>query len=310
MNRFLIKFAYFFIVLLAVAFLLDYISTSGLVSLNDDDFHDLNILMNKNIEEDIIIIGSSRAWNHFDPEIIDSMTNRRSRVIGLSGAKSVMQSALINAFLDREDISGKTLVHVVGSLEVGAREDGIFKKYKFIPYLSNEQIYQSLKQVDKSLYLEKYIPLAKFQGFYDYFFKGILSHFVELDNYNKYKGFIAFNEEWDGQLPESSYSITQDDINLSITLLKEEISLAQSKKIDLVIVYTPEHVLTNRVILNKEEYLNALRKTIAEYSNVKFYDYSTWENNHKRELFHNASHLNRKGASFFTRDFAADLVKE
>jgi hypothetical protein len=136
MKSFLLKSVLLFVIVVLIFKVLDMIAVSGLSKLRDDDYKDLSLLYNNEIDDDMLILGSSRAWNHFDIKSIEKTTGIKSRVIGLSGADFNIQRALWEQVLNsKNDI--KYIVHVVGALEFSKREDGVFKKYKFFPYLDN-----------------------------------------------------------------------------------------------------------------------------------------------------------------------------
>lgn len=310
MKSFLLKSVIFFACVAFIFKLLDVIAVSGLSKLEDDDYKDLLLLNDNKIEDDMLILGSSRAWNHFDIKEIEKVTNIKSRVIGLSGADFNMQRALWEQALNSEN-SIKYIVHVVGALEFSKRKDGIFKKYKFFPFLENDFFYSNLSRLQGDLWKDKYLPLYKFHGSYKYFMKGVISNFRThtSNSYKKYKGFRAFESSWNGEIKIDSRVISNEDRMNAISFIREEAHLAIDKNKVLIIVYAPEHVKTNDIIKGKNEVIKSIEELAANFESVYFLDYHDWYGNTDLKLFHNATHLNAKGAKLFSETFSKDVLK-
>jgi hypothetical protein len=161
------------------------------------------------------------------------------------------------------------------------------------------------------LWKDRYLPLYKFHGNHKYFFKGLMSNFEisSLNDYNKYKGFRAFNTVWDGSISISSREISDFDRLKAISFMREEAKLALNKKKLLVVAYAPEYFKTNTLVKGKKEVLKDIEKLASEFQNVYFLDYNDWYGNIDVELFHNATHLNAKGATLFSETFSEDILE-
>ena len=94
----------------------------------------------------------------------------------------------------------------------------------------------------------------------------------------------------------------------SILLLEKFILECKDLNIDLVFVYTPEYIDGQRFVKNRKEVLNIFKEFSITY-NLKFLDYSHDSICLNKNLFYNASHLNKKGADVFSKKFASDLKK-
>lgn len=310
MKLFLYKSIVFLALVIALFKLLDELALSGLSKLKDDDYKDLALLYNNQIEEDMLILGSSRAWNHFNVKEIENTTNIKSRVVGLSGADYNMQRALWEHVLNSENKS-KYIVHVVGALEFSKRKDGVFKKYKFFPFLENTFVSSNLSRLQEDLWKDKYIPLYKFHGSYKYFLKGLISKVKtnSTNTYNKYKGFRGFEDVWDGNINVDSKVISEYDIAMATSFIREEAQLSEDKGKILIIVYAPEYKQTNAIFIGKDVILENLKRIAEDFENVHFLNYNNWYGNSNIELFHNATHLNSQGAKVFSQTFSKDFLE-
>ncbi len=309
MKRFIIHTALFVTVLSVVFLVLDMLALRGLSTLNDDDYKDLNLLYDQKLDEKLLVLGSSRAWNHFDVKEIESLTNLKTRVVGLSGADYIMQRALWEPAISSQD-NVECIVHVIGALEFSKRNDGIFKKYKFFPYLKNEAVFSNLKPLDENLWKDRYVPLYKFHGYYKYALKGWMSNVSHSeDDYTKYKGFRAFESVWDGNIAIESKTISEADINNATTYIEEEAEMAKEFGKVLCVVYAPEHDSANDIIEGKEKILTNMEVIASKYNHVYFLDYTNWYGNSKIDWFHNATHLNAEGSKVFSQTFVGDILK-
>jgi hypothetical protein len=88
--------------------------------------------------------------------------------------------------------------------------------------------------------------------------------------------------------------------------LKEIIALARFNNIKMILVYTPEYYENYALILNRKEIFDEYRKIAKDY-HVEFWDYSDTPLTHSTEYFYNSQHLNYKGATEFSKMFAAKL---
>lgn len=309
MKRFLYKILFLLLAVSSVFWILDKLAVNGLSKLQDDDYKDLGLLYNSEIDDELLIIGSSRAWNHFDIQEIEEISEIKSRVIGLSGADYNMQRALWEQALNSQK-NIKYIVHVVGALEFSSRKDGVFSKYKFFPHLKNKYVSLNLSRIQKDLWKDQYVPLYKFHGSYKYLLKGLTSNFKQNtpSSYDKFKGFRGFEGDWDGKININTRVISDDDRNKALSFIREEAKLAKAKQIKLFIVYAPEYFGANDVIKGKDKVLRDLNIVAKEFDNLHFLNYADWEENSKMKIFHNATHLNTKGAKLFSNKFAKDFL--
>ncbi len=295
---------------IVIFYALDQMALNGLNKLRDDDYKDLHLLFNNEIDDEVLIVGSSRAWNHFDVSEIQKITGISTRVVGLSGADFNMQRVLWEQALNNVSDT-EYIVHVVGSLEFSKRTDGVFRKYKFYPFLNNQYVQSNLSKIQPDLWKDQYLPMYKFHGYYNYFLKGLKLNFVNpsYDEYYKYKGFTGFKNIWNGTITVESKVISDDDINKGMNFIEYEAKLAAEKEKQLILVYTPEHKVTDSLINGKNKIIERLNDLALNHSNMHFLDYSKWYGNDDISLFSNATHLNVKGAKLFSQTFAKDFLE-
>ena len=85
MKRFITKILVFFICLYIGAWGLDYCICKGLLKMNDSRYQDYAAMLNGDMDNQILIMGSSRSRHHYNPAIIDSLCHTKSFNIGIGG---------------------------------------------------------------------------------------------------------------------------------------------------------------------------------------------------------------------------------
>ena len=88
---FLRKILIFSIPILFIILILDFIITLGLKKSESDDFREWNDLYQSKINADLIINGSSRAWVHISPQILDTSFSIDSYNLGIDGHNFYLQ---------------------------------------------------------------------------------------------------------------------------------------------------------------------------------------------------------------------------
>jgi hypothetical protein len=93
----------------------------------------------------------------------------------------------------------------------------------------------------------------------------------------------------------------------SIHLFEQFIQECRELEIELLMVYTPEHVLGQEYIANREEIFEIFNR-LSQENKIPFFDYSNHEICKDTSYFYNASHLNLEGTEIFNAQLADDLI--
>ena len=200
----------------------------------------------------------------------------------------------------------KTIVLSVDVFTLVKRKD-LYLYEQFLPYmLWDKEIIEYTKSYQGYTEQEYYLPLVRYNR------KLSLIH----TSYQKRnsspirkRGFRGNTKKWNSALEkkrakEKDFTLQVDAA--SINLLERFITECKNKNIDVIFVYTPEHISGQNFVKNRSEILNTL-KNMAVAKEVLFLDYSNDTLNFKKKYFYNASHLNSLGATLFSRQLGADL---
>ena len=156
-----------------------------------------NLEQTSNVNADLVFIGSSRCWAHFDPHFFDSTFKIKSVNIGMDG-HSQISSAIVRLkyYLSRNKTPRFAILNFDPFVYAGSEKDNndfghkdSYARYAFLPDNKDLLIVNYFKF---NLY-EKYIPL------YAIFKYRILGSCLIIENKNNYSenGYERHDEKWD-----------------------------------------------------------------------------------------------------------------
>ena len=301
-----------FVGMLVIAcYLLNGMVSKGLRMLTSDEFGAWNEEMQGRVNADVIISGSSRAANHFDPREIARVTGLTAFNIGRNGTQTDVQLGVLRAYLEHNRKPRIIIQNLDAFTFVTTRE--LYDPALYIPYIDDHEIYQTMRKVDVELTQGRYIPL------YDYAVEDMnftwwlgLKGLVGINPKNTiYLGFKPRDRAWSDEFdrfragnPKGVTFPVQPD---GVRVLEDMITLCHENGIQLVLVYSPEYDGMQRMTKNREEIFAEFRELSKRY-NVPFWDYSQWKYVDDTSMFYNSQHMNSRGAEMFSIDIARQLA--
>ena len=264
-----------------------------------------NDIYNKNIDADIAIYGSSRAWVHINPTILEDSLNIKAYNFGIDGHNFWLQYLRNKEYL-KYNKHPKIIIVAVDVFSLVKRED-LYESRQFLPYmLWNNDIKKFTSSYNGFSFEDYYFPLLRYYG-------SLREVNFNSNNTNKelyrYKGYKGIDKEWNTDLAIAKLKMNQYTIDIdssSIKLFEQFLLECKSDKITVLLVYTPEHIDGQRFVKNRNEIINIFNDFSNKY-NLLFLDYSNDEICKKKDYFYNASHLNKKGSELFTSKLSYDI---
>lgn len=312
MKRFLLKVGILVILLISLFYTLEQLITQGLKKSTSSIFIDWNRIYQGSIQADLIINGSSKAFVHISPKILDSILQLSSYNLGIDGHDFYMQHCKYSTY-EHYNKKPKLILQVISHSTLNKRED-LFEIEQFLPYLDDSIMQQTTKDYIGLNNFDYWLPFVRYFGHRNIIKEGLLSYFnfpIDQGRY-KYKGYAPNDFKWDNSFERfvkyfpKGKTIELSDV--SIQKFRQFIEQQKNKNIPVVLVYPPTYYPSQQYINNRAEIM-ALYQTIAEEYQLLLLDYSQLPLTKEKTFFYNSQHLNQQGSEIFSQQLAKDLQK-
>jgi len=312
MKKLLYKIIVLIIPFICIAFISQPFIDNALKQTNGSyNYKEWNDIFESNIHADLIIQGSSRAWVHFSPRILDSALAINTYNLGIDGYGFHMQYYRFLLYMKYN----KKPPYIIQSLDYSTLDTmaGLYMYKQFIPYLDEELVRKAVIHYDGLDAKDFYVPLYKYIHNIDLFCCAIKS--LRGDSFpsnGKYKGFQAQDRTWDTsflQFKKShpyGYATAVD--TMTLRLFDDFVTYCVHNNIQLIFVNTPAYFEVNRMLTNR----NAIDSIYLSYSKkyrIPYLDYSHNSICFDTSNFYNSHHLNAKGVITFNAILLKDLKK-
>lgn len=310
MKKFIRKLFYLMVPLLMLSYPLDIIFSSILKESHSfqGEYEVWNDIYNSKIDCDLAIYGSSRAWVQIDPKIIEDVLDKEVYNFGIDGHNFRLQYLRHLEYLKFNKKPNHILLNVdVFTLE---KRDDLYLQEQFLPYmLWNKNIHSYTSNYKGFSTSDYYIPFLRYMG-RNSIFKEVTSKIFKSDTIQfRNKGYKGFDKKWDESIDSLLSSEKKYNINFhkeTISLFEQFINECLKDNINVTLVYAPEYTDGQYYVANREEAMTHFKEISQKYK-LTFLDYSQDDLSFRKNLFYNASHLNREGSQLFTRKLAQDF---
>lgn len=302
----------FFVFLVAIAYGIQLGVSAGLRKITTSKFGAINAWTSGNVNSEVIINGSSRALVHYDPRIIAKATGLTAYNLGMNGIQIDVQAGILDAYLAKNR-APSVILQNLESFSLEATKPGeIYDPGVYLPYLSNNALYQALHEIDPQVWKWRRIPLYGY-AVPDMRFTwalGVMRWFGVQGPQDYFDGFNPRYEQW-GQDFENFRKSVPNGVSYRIEAkglvsLERCLQLAQEKGSVMILIFAPEYVEMQRLEKNRGEIFRHFRELAGKYG-TEFWDYSDFPLCSNRDFFYNSQHLNAKGAEIFSEDVARRL---
>ena len=321
MRKFIFKLSIFILAFILLAVTADIVISKKLKSSKAMPCENevWNDIYNSKINADIAILGSSRAWVHFNSTLIEDSLNVNCYNLGEDGSNFVLQYLRYKEYLSYNP-SPKLVILAMDYNTFSDRSNG-YPTLRYYPYmLWNFRVYNIVKPYDNTINRNEYFfPLLRYVK---------SKHTVESLLQSKKKPYSkTFNKIFElnenGKLRDKDYrgmdlpwnNDGYRKVNIKITpspsiirLFEGFIKELKQKSIKLLVVYPPEYIEGQKSVSNRAEIISSYRSITAKHK-VPFIDYSKTQLSQRKELFYNILHLNKTGSKLFTQQIIIDVRK-
>lgn len=253
----------------------------------------------KNTEADVLIFGSSRAYNHYRPDVFEERMQQSCYNSGSPGQFILYNYATLKAVLKRYSPKIIILEFSPGSLLTEKEGENTYDRLSFLlPYYEHHEEMRPV--IDLKGPLEKYKVFSSIYPFNSAIVYTIAGYFnpAPFQKLNETdRGYQASYEVWKkpSQLIRADRNPPPID-STKLALYKSFIDDCCAAGSKLYIVCSP------RLNIFEEELSLTLSKEIAKERGIKFFDFTndTFFVKHPELFAYDPKHLNHNGAGIFS----------
>lgn len=303
MKRFIVSLVYFLLGWLFVSTIADYSITRYIRTLPTRNVTLWNELLSSNINVNMVYIGSSRAMNSYNTQVIDSILGIKSYNLGMM-AQFHDYNYFMYDILKQYNRKPKYVVWDVFYRTLD--ETGPWCDFQFTPFVNNTELYCKLNDYQSTIsFFDKTIPLYRYYKYSIFDFP--IKWFSKDSCFHN--GFVPNNNKWDDnnlkQLDEEE--IKSSFSEKGIDFMHKAIQNMKSEGTTVILVYSPFHKKGRDKVENFDKMANTFQN-IADKEEIVFLNFLNDSINNDTTYFVGAVHLNGKGADCFSRKVAQSLI--
>lgn len=314
MKKFIRKLLFFLLPIIVLALPLDYTISYFLKNskVYPGELEVMNDIYKGKANCEIAIYGSSRAWVHFNSQLMEDSLKRTVYNFGIDGHNFWIQY-LRHLELIKHNNTPKLIIVSVDMFTLQKRKD-LYQLNQFLPFmLWNKDIKTFTSSYTGFTEADYDIPLIRYMGKTTALNSAVKTAFNYATNSVpkpiRHKGFAAMDKKWNTDFEKARALKNNYEIKLdtnTINLFEKFIKECRQAKTELIFVYPPEYIEGQKFVSNRDKILN-IYKELSEKYNLLFLDYSSDEICSDRSLFYNANHLNKQGSDIFTNKLIREI---
>jgi hypothetical protein len=292
MKSFLLFIGKFLLVLLLSAFVLDFIYTTVFAQSETRNKVE-NVINSKPQNYDVIILGTSRANNHFVSEMFEK-EGLKTFNYGMSGSHLFETSLLLKLMVERGWNIKNVIVETDLNLSNEKRDDGTFGR--FMPFLHQSNTITEHFKNEPDFTELYYVPFYRYIQFdskigFRAWYKTLVN---EPTNTLANKGYYPLGFNSKANMKNNIANL----VPLRNRYFEEIKQICKANHINLIAVTTP--MCSNVKGMEYFKKVKALYPEIKEYEHVVEGD----------DYFSSCGHLNDKGARLYTTKIIEDIFKK
>lgn len=310
MLKFLVKGLGFGLAVLLIAVLLDVMISFGLNKTDCYRYQTFSDIFQGNMRQDILYMGNSRGFSHFNPRIIDSICGVSSYSLGLGGYPINAQIAEYHCYKAHNG-TPKMIVQQVDFVTLSMMHDIRHQhdSERFFPTVYDPTMRKELKKLGYG-FMELYCPTYRYFGYQKVIKDGLLE-FLKVKHYVErpaYKGFSPERGKWDGTNVAAMDSIMGILDDEAITLFEEYLAECKEDGVYVLMVNTPVYAPTTNKVKNMDQ-VNRYFENVAQKLGYMYLNYTkNYDLCNDTLNFCVSVHMNPKATDRFSCDFANDLL--
>ena len=309
MKRFLIDILIFLIMALGIACAGDYMVSHGLRKTTIRPFAVWNDIYNdNNLDNDLVLIGASSCWAHYNPRILDTILHISTYNLGIDGHTWYPFQPLRYYTYVKYAKAPKYVIINIDMVTFGLLSVP-YEREQFFPYFwIDDSLVSQIRECKNITFMDRYCPMWRYVGYRHWIEVGMASCFGKshFDDDGVYKGQRGNIYPWDRASLRTMDSVTIENDDIVVDSLLQFIVQRKSKGQHVILVKTPIYYELQQRFTNKES-MNLLYDSIANVAGVTLIDYWDHPIVNDSTFFCNSTHLNKRGADSISVQLALDL---
>ena len=293
MKKFLIYLVQVLIISVLAAIILDGIYT--IIFMQSKNRGKIETVFNSKVQNyDVVILGTSRANNHFVAKMFEDK-GLKTFNYGMSGGHLFETSLLLKLMIERKYKIKNIVLEADLSLANDEEAEGI--SAKFLPYIHHSDIIKEHFENDKYFNELYYIPFYRYIkyenkiGFREAFYTAIHKNTNALDNL----GYYPLKKHKNGNMKNNIVNLKPLKHNKYYEEIK---NICKANHINFIAVMTP--MCENVVGMNYFDKVKKVYPEIHNYENVVI----------ENKYFSSCGHMTDEGAKMFTARIIKDFFKK
>lgn len=305
MGKFLLKTLFFSFVGFFVLLGIDWWITEGVQNSAYEDVNTWNMVIHGGMSNDILILGSSRAYRHFDPLYIEEQLGLSAIILGNSDAKIDFLTFALNLYLEKN--SKPQIIFWVLDFDSFEKSNEIQDYQKFLPFVSTNSVKEYLVEKRLISNLELMVPLSRYAHWTRLKWEGLKG---KVNEGNWTRGFYPSRSEWDKEFDDkfrrnANTTLFFPDDSL-IWEFQQRLKDLEQEGVKSIFILPPYLLKSDLQYLNQFEIVKSF-KLIAKQINGDFLNYGESTIIDKEDYFYDFYHMNYKGVALFNEILIEDL---
>ena len=303
MKRFVTRLVLFCALLYASLAVLDISVSSRFWKSRDFVYAAWNDILKGNMANDIVIMGSSRAWTQYSPFVLDSIMGTTTYNLGCDGSNVSRQIPRYYVYR-ANNAKPKLVIQNIdwnGTMEYGNQ----YLRKQFFPYFYNKSMRDYALDYEDFDLADKYFPLYRYN-----YFMNIACAIKSADSVYVIpkKNYYGWDLQWNGENFNNVDTIKFMVDERSANMFREYLSHCKKDSVQVVFVYAPIYIGATQKVANLPEVYSTY-KSFADEFDIPILDYTYSYISQDTSYFYNATHLNKTGSTEFSAMLANDLEK-
>lgn len=310
MKRFLIKIAIFTVAAYLLALGLDAMISHGLAKSAGHPHQAWREIRSGDYSSEIVIMGTSRALEHYDPAVIDSVTGMLSYNLGMGGYGINVELMKYRYSIHYNPLPKYLIYDVDQLLLVINQVPHQHQSEQFLPLFYDKAIRKDLMNVGYS-WIDAFIPMTRYWGYQTQSKRGLqeclnLKHYCD---YPSYKGHHPDPDPWDASRLQFTDSIPSNLDEEAKVLFTNFVQECQESGVQLIFVTYPVFYRYVEMSPDWNRYI-AWFDSIATANDIPYLNYMDHPICHDSLVFNAGVHLTPEGTKIWSVILSNDLIEK